>query len=111
MTTFVIPRSLLGDHALLSAIEYRLRPYVIDIVDRHRTAGDVLTWGRMHAIEDEAFESLEATGAFDEDYLSMLHSSCVPGPYGSNDMMVNLGESNALPMAFRLIVDAYSISH
>ena len=101
----------MSNHALLSAIEYRLRQYVIDIVDRHRTAGEVLTWGRMHAIEGEAFESLEATGAFDADYLGLLHSSCGPASYPSGDMMVNLLESNALPMAFQLIVDAYKISH
>ncbi|MDB5825644.1 MAG: hypothetical protein JWR21_4348 [Herminiimonas sp.] len=111
MTTFVIPGSLQSNHALLGAIQHRLRQFVTLIVDRHRTAGEVLTWRRMHAIEDEAFESLEATGAFDDNYLAMLHSSCVRVPELSNDMIVNVLDRSVLPLAFRLIVDAYKISH
>jgi len=41
----------------------------------------------------------------------MLHSSCVQKSYPDHDMIVDLKESNALPMAFGLIIDAYRVSH
>jgi hypothetical protein len=92
------------------AVASRLELAINAIVVRHRTAGDILTWRLMHAIEEEAFQELKATRGLNEIAMRMVHSSHLM-KYPKNDEPVNFGQSNALPMAFYIVRRAYNQTH
>lgn len=94
----------------ISAIIERLKLVIANIVVRHRSAGEPLTWRLMHAIEDEAFDELSEMFELKQAYVDLLRSSPL-FPYPKTDEPVNFGESNALPAAFSLITEAYTLTH
>lgn len=110
MPIFVTARSI-QDFFQQDAIQERLKLHIIEIVDRYRTAGEVLTWRIIHAIDDEAFEELADTDAFDEYQLGVFQHLNISITYPADDTPVDLLELDVLPMTFKLIIDAYSITH
>lgn len=98
------------DNSEFSAIKSRLRIEVNSIVDYHRSAGAPLTWRLIHEIEDEAFQRMQSAGDLDPTYIGMVKSSPL-FRFPRNDEPVNFGKSNALPMAFVMIEQAYKQMH
>ncbi len=93
-----------------NAVIGRLRPVVVTLVDSHRTAGHVLTWRLLRAIETEALKLLEKSGDLRLAYINMVRASpacCYP----DNDDPVSFGESNAIACAYSMIFEAYNRSH
>lgn len=93
-----------------NAVIGRLRPVVVALVDSHRTAGHMLTWRLLRAIETEALEQLEKSGDLISVYINMVRASpacCYP----DNDDPVNFGESKTIACAYSMILEAYNRSH
>ncbi len=93
-----------------NAVIGRLRPVIATLVESHRTAGRVLTWRLLRAIEAEALGQLEKSGDLRPVYINMVRASSV-FPYPDNDDPVDFGDSSAIACAFSMIVEAYRSSH
>ena len=94
----------------LHAAQARLALAVDAIVERHRTAGHVLTWRLVHEIEKEALKSLEQAGDLDAKYIRMLRSSrwgYVPRVNQPADLRCH----ESLPVALTMIRKAYHTVH
>lgn len=94
----------------LNAVKERFVLAVNAIVERHRTAGQVLTWRLLHEIEKEAIKSLEQAGDLDKRYISMLRSSRW-GYVPKIDKPAEVRPQQTLPIAVALIHHAYRILH
>lgn len=94
----------------MKAVEARLRQAVGALVVRHRSNGDVLTWRLLHAIEEEAFKEIQTAGDLDALHVRMFQSPPL-FRYPRTDEPVDFGDSNALPMAFSMIYQAYRQAH
>jgi hypothetical protein len=94
----------------LHAAKARLSLAVNAIVERHRTAGRVLTWRLAHEIEKEAMKTLERAGDLDLKYVRMLRFSRW-GYVPKVDEPANLTGHKALPVALTMIQKAYQSSH
>jgi hypothetical protein len=94
----------------LHAVKERLALAVNSIVERHRTAGEVLTWKLIHQIENEALAMLERARDLDEEYIEMVRSSQW-GYVPDVDEPADLDASEELPVALTLIQQAYHTSH
>jgi hypothetical protein len=92
------------------AVKQRLHLAVNSIVERHRTAGRVLTWKLVHEIEKEAIRTLEQAGDLDVKYIRMMRSSRW-GYVPRVDEPADLKGHEALPVALYMIQDAYLTSH
>jgi hypothetical protein len=93
-----------------NAVKERLSLAVNAIVERHRTAGQVLTWRLIHEIEREALKTLEQAGDLDREYIRMVRSSRW-GSVPRVDEPADLKSHKALPVALTMIQDAYHTSH
>jgi hypothetical protein len=94
----------------LHAVKERLNREVNSIVERHRTAGQVLTWRLVHEIEKEALKTLEQAGDLDMKYIRMMRSSRW-GYVPKDDLPADLKSHKVLPDALYMIQDAYLTSH
>lgn len=94
----------------LHAVKARLARAVNTIVERHRTAGQVLTWKLVHDIENEALRTLEHAGDLDIRYIRMMRSSRW-GTVPKVDQPANLRHHKVLPEALTMIRHAYHMSH
>lgn len=94
----------------LHAVRERFVLAVNAIVERHRTAGRILTWRLLHEIEKEAIKSLEQAGDLDKQYIRMLRSSRW-GYVPKIDQPAEVRPQQTLPMAVALIHRAYQILH
>lgn len=94
----------------LDAVQVRLAFAVDKIVERHRTAGRVLTWRLVHEIENEALAALKRAGDLDAKYIRMVRSSRW-GYVPKVDMPADLASYNVLPVALILIRKAYHTLH
>jgi hypothetical protein len=94
----------------LHAVKERLTLAVNSIVERHRTAGQVLTWRLIHEIEREALKTLEQAGDLEKQYIHMVRSSRW-GYVPKVDEPADLESHEALPVALTLIQNAYLTSH
>jgi hypothetical protein len=94
----------------LHAVKERLALAVNSIVERHRTAGQVLTWRLVHEIENEALKTLEQAGDLDRKYIRMMRSSRW-GYVPKVDEPADLKRHKALPDALVMIQHAYHTSH
>lgn len=94
----------------LHAVRERLHLAVTRIVERHRTAGRVLTWRLVHEIESEAVRSLEEAGDLDGRYIRMMRFSRW-GYVPDDDEPAELDGHDALPDALSMIQHAYMTSH
>ncbi len=94
----------------LHAVKERLALAVNVIVDRHRTAGNVLTWRLVHEIENEALDMLERSQDLDAEYIHMVRSSRW-GYVPDVDEPADLATPAELPVALTLIQQAYHTSH
>lgn len=92
------------------AVRERLHLAVNSIVERHRTAGRVLTWRLVHEIEREALKTLEQAGDLDRKYIRMMRSSRW-GYVPKVDEPADLKGHKVLPAALTMIQDAYLTSH
>lgn len=92
------------------AVKERLNQVVHSIVERHRTAGRVLTWRLVHEIEKEALHTLEKAGDLDRQYIRMMRSSRW-GYIPRVDEPAELVCGTALPDAVAMIRQAYQMSH
>lgn len=94
----------------LHAVRNRLALIVNSIVERHRTAGQVLTWRLVHEIENEALKTLEKAGDLDKKYIRMMRSSRW-GYVPKVDQPADLEGQKVLPETVSLIHDAYTTLH
>ncbi|RJF96464.1 DUF2471 family protein [Noviherbaspirillum cavernae] len=94
----------------LHAVKERLALAVNTIVERHRTAGDVLTWRLVHQIESEALDMLMQSRDLDVEYIRMVRSSRW-GYVPRVDEPADLETHDELPVALTLIQHAYHTSH
>jgi len=94
----------------LQAVKERLALAVNSIVERHRTAGKVLTWRLVHQIENEALEMLMRSHDLDLEYIRMVRSSRW-GYVPDDDVPADLATPAELPVALTLIQHAYHTSH
>lgn len=94
----------------LVAVKERLALAVNAIVDRHRTAGEVLTWRLVHQIEKEALETLERAGDLDVKYIRMVRSSRW-GYVPRINQPADLESHEELPVALTMIQNAYHTYH
>lgn len=94
----------------LHAVQARLALAVNAIVERHRTAGKVLTWRLVHEIEKEALKELEQAGDLDVKYIRMIRSSRW-GYVPRINQPADLQNHDCLPEAVRLIRNAYHTLH
>lgn len=94
----------------LIAAKERLARAVNEIVERHRTAGDVLTWRLVHEIEKEAIKKLEQAGDLDVKYIRMLRSSRW-GYVPRVNQPADLENHKELPVALTMIQHAYCTYH
>lgn len=94
----------------LHAVKERLALAVNTIVERHRTAGEVLTWKLVHQIENEALEMLERSRDLDAEYIEMVRSSQW-GYVPDIDEPADLQTPEELPVTLTLIQHAYHTSH
>jgi hypothetical protein len=94
----------------MNAVNVRLKRAIDAIVLSHRTSGDVLTWRLLHAIEEEAFQEILAAGDLEPMYVRMMQSSPM-FQFPNTDDPVDFRGSNALPMAYLMIYQAYRQSH
>lgn len=90
----------------MSAMRHRLKLVIDDLVIEHRVAGDILTWRLLHEIEDKAFAHIESVGDIDSSFMGMFKSRRLM-EYKRTDEPVDFGESNAIPMAFWYIKEAF----
>ena len=105
-------RSSMKDYRLykLHAVKERLALAVNGIVERHRTAGEVLTWRLVHEIEKEALHTLMCSRDLERKYIRMVHSSHW-GFVPDDDVPADLVTTKELPVALSLIRRAYHTSH
>lgn len=94
----------------LHAVKERLTLAVNSIVDRYRTAGQILTWRLIHDIENEAIKTLEQAGDLDIKYIRMMRSSRW-GYIPKVDEPADLKEYETLPVALTIIQNAYHTYH
>ena len=94
----------------LHAVKERLALAVNSIVERHRTAGNVLTWRLVHEIENEALAMLARARDLDPEYIGMVRSSRW-GYVPDLDEPADLISPPELPVALTLIQHAYHNSH
>jgi hypothetical protein len=94
----------------LIAVRARLTLAVNEIVDRHRTAGQVLTWRLVHEIEKEAIRTLEQAGDLDVKYIRMVRSSRWGYVPRVNQPAILEGHEE-LPLALAMIQNAYHAVH
>jgi hypothetical protein len=94
----------------LHAVEERLKLAVDSIVERHRTAGQVLTWELVHKIESEALKTLQQAGDLEPRYIRMVRSSSW-GYVPKIDEPADLKSHKSLPIALTMIERAYHTSH
>lgn len=94
----------------LHAVEARLKLAVNSIVDRYRTAGEVLTWQLVHEIENEALKTLQQAGDLEPRYIRMVRSSTW-GYVPKIDEPADLKSHKSLPIALTMIERAYHTSH
>ncbi|MDB5729248.1 MAG: hypothetical protein JWQ00_2453 [Noviherbaspirillum sp.] len=94
----------------LIAVRARLALAVKEIVERHRTAGQVLTWRLVHEIEKEAIQTLEQAGDLDVKYIRMVRSSRWGYVPRVNQPAVLEGHEE-LPLALTMIQNAYHAVH
>jgi hypothetical protein len=94
----------------LIAVRARLALAVNDIVERHRTAGQVLTWRLIHEIEKEAIRTLEQAGDLDVKYIRMVRSSRW-GYVPRVNQPAELEGYEELPVALTMIQNAYHAVH
>jgi hypothetical protein len=92
------------------AVQQRLNLVINSIVERHRTAGQVLTWKLLHEIEKEALTTLRKAGDLDASYVRMMRFSRW-GFVPKTDDPADLENSCELPVAASMIYDAYRLSH
>lgn len=92
------------------AVKERLNLVVNTIVERHRTAGKVLTWRLVHEIEKEALKTLEQAGDLDRQYIHMMRSSRW-GYIPKGDEPAEIPGNATLPEAVSMIQNAYQTSH
>jgi hypothetical protein len=95
---------------MLVAVKERLALAVNAIVERHRTAGEVLTWRLVHQIEKEALETLERAGDLDVKYIRMVRSSRW-GYVPRINQPADLEGHEELPVALTMIQNAYHTYH
>jgi hypothetical protein len=100
---------LFEGHKLI-AVKERLALAVNEIVERHRTAGQVLTWRLVHEIEKEALKKLERAGDLDVKYIRMVRSSRW-GYVPRIDQPADLQSHEELPVALTVIRKAYHTFH
>lgn len=93
-----------------SAVKERLSLAVNSIVERHRTAGRILTWRLVHEIEKEALQTLERAGDLDRQYIRMMRSRRW-GYIPRIDEPADVERDIALPEAVSMIQHAYQASH
>lgn len=100
------------DPTKLNAATTRLRTAIATIVLRHRTAGDLLTWRLLYAIEEEVFQELAQVRDLDTIYVDLLKSSPLLRCQ-QLDELVDFRSPDGLPSAFSLmwIWKAYQIAH
>src|SRR3569623_3349519 len=94
----------------LNAVKERFVLAVNAIVERHRTAGQILTWRLLHEIEKEAIKSLEQAGDLDRQYIRMLRSSRC-GYVPKIDKPAEVKPQQKLPIAVSLIHRVYQTLH
>lgn len=94
----------------LHAVQARLALAVDAIVERHRTAGRVLTWRLVHEIEKEALRTLEQAGDLDLKYIRMVRSSRW-GYVPKVNQPADLQSHTSLPVALDMIRKAYHTLH
>lgn len=94
----------------LHAVQARLAIAVDAIVERHRTAGRVLTWRLVHEIEKEALRTLEQAGDLDMRYIRMVRSSRW-GYVPKVNQPADLQSHESLPVALTMIRKAYHTVH
>ncbi|KIF81512.1 DUF2471 family protein [Noviherbaspirillum autotrophicum] len=94
----------------LHAVQARLALAVDAIVERHRTAGRVLTWRLVHEIEKEALRTLEEAGDLDMKYIRMVRSSRW-GYVPKVNQPADLENHECLPVALTMIRKAYHTLH
>jgi hypothetical protein len=94
----------------MQAARARLALAVDAIAERYRTAGRPLTWRLVHQIEKEALQALEQAGDLDKQYIRMLRSSRW-GYVPRVDQPADLKSCDALPIAVRMIRNAYCTLH
>ncbi|HEV7617558.1 MAG TPA: hypothetical protein VGO51_05580 [Burkholderiaceae bacterium] len=94
----------------IHAVKERLALAVNSIVERHRTAGQVLTWRLVHEIENEALKTLERAGDLEVKYIRMMRSSRW-GYVPKVNQPADLKAHKALPVAVSIIERAYLTSH
>ena len=92
------------------AVRQRLSMAVTQIVERHRTAGRVLTWRLVHDIEKEAIATLQRAGDLDVRYIRMMRSSRW-GYVPRVDQPADLDAQEELPAVVSMIQDAYHTLH
>ncbi len=92
------------------AVKHRLSFAVGQIVERYRTAGQVLTWRLVHEIEKEAIDSLKKAGDLDARYIRMMRSSRW-GYVPKVDEPADLEAQEELPEVVSMIQDAYHTLH
>ncbi|MGE5649697.1 DUF2471 family protein [Noviherbaspirillum sp. UKPF54] len=94
----------------LHAVQARLELAVDAIVERHRTAGRVLTWRLVHEIEQEALRTLQEAGDLDMKYIRMVRSSRW-GYVPKVNQPADLQSHECLPVALTMIRKAYHTLH
>lgn len=94
----------------LHAVQARLALAVDAIVERHRTAGRVLTWRLVHEIEKEALRTLQEAGDLDMKYIRMVRSSRW-GYVPKVNQPADLQSHECLPVALKMIRKAYHTLH
>jgi hypothetical protein len=94
----------------LHAVKERLALAVNSIVERHRTAGTVLTWKLVRQIESEALSMLERSRDLDVEYIRMVRSSRW-GYVPRDNEPADLDTHTELPITLKLIQRAYHTSH
>lgn len=94
----------------LIAVKERFVLAVNSIVERHRTAGQVLTWRLLHEIEKEALKTLVQAGDLDIQYIRMMRSSRW-GYVPKIDKPAQVQRQEKLPIAVSLIHQAYQVLH
>lgn len=103
---------LLGDPVMrdpLEALQREIKAALPALIDRHRATSQ-LTWRMLHLLDAEVIAALTANGKHHPHILRMVRTSPV-FQYPTDDRVADFGSSNAMPLTFAAIIDAWGLVH
>ena len=99
----------MSNYNILFDAEAAVQEVVPRVVERHRAKG-ILTWNRLHRLEEEVMSEVSSSGRFSKRLLEMI---CAPAAlsYPNDDRLASFDGHDFVPVVFVPIEKAWHHVH